>query len=75
MAGLGLAGSPGGDAVRAYTGQDPDAVASRVKNHLARFVDLLTTWMLTPTARGDSFLGALHPAPPDWGSARCQNVT
>ena len=58
-------GSTVDDAVRAYTGQNPDAVATRVENHLVRLVDLLTTWMLVPTASGDSFLGALHPAPAD----------
>ena len=57
-------GSTVDDAVRAYTGQDPDSVAGRVANHLVRFVDLLTTWMPAPTANGDSFLGALHSAPP-----------
>ncbi len=58
-------GSTVDDVVRAYTGQNPDEVATRVENHLVRFVDLLTTWMVTPTARGDSFFGALHAAPPD----------
>ena len=58
-------GSTVDDAVRAYTGQNPEDVATRVENHLVRFVKLLTTWMLTPTARGDTFLGALHAAPPD----------
>lgn len=51
------------DAVRAYTGQDPDAVATRVVNHLTRFVDLLTKWMLSPTPDGNLFLAAVHPAP------------
>lgn len=56
-------GSTVDDATRAYTGHDPDAVADRVSNHLMRFVDLLTGWMLSPTPRGDSFMGVLHPAP------------
>ncbi len=56
-------GSTVDDAVRAYTGQDPDTVAARVANHPTRFVDLLTEWMLLPTSDGDMFLGALHPAP------------
>jgi hypothetical protein len=56
-------GSTVDDAVRAYTGQSPDAVATRVGKHLARFVDHLTTWMLSPTSEGDTFLAALHPAP------------
>lgn len=56
-------GSTVDDATRAYTRHDPDAVAERVSNHLVRFVDVLTDWMLSPTSRGDSFMGSLHPAP------------
>ncbi len=59
---LGL-GSTVDDAVCAYTGQHPDTVAARVVNHLTRFVDLLTEWMLSPTSDGNTFLGAIHPAP------------
>ena len=50
------------DAVRAYTRQDPEEVAIRVERHLDRLVDSLTTWLLTPTAQGESFLTALHRA-------------
>jgi len=57
-------GSTLGDAVGVYTGQAPDAVAVRVKEHLTQFVAVLTDWMLTPTVDGRSFLAALHPAPP-----------
>ena len=59
---LGL-GSTIDDAVYAYTRQGADTVAARVVNHLTRFVDLLTEWMLSPTSDGDMFLGALRPAP------------
>ncbi|MBE4720121.1 hypothetical protein [Pseudarthrobacter sp. AB1] len=51
------------DAVRAYTDQDPESVAVRIVNHLSRFVDLLTRWMLSPTPHGKTFLAALHHAP------------
>lgn len=52
------------DAIRAYTGQGPDAFADRVLHHLARLSSILTTWLLSPTTDGRSFLDALHPAPP-----------
>lgn len=60
--GLG-SGSTINDAVRAYTSQDPEAFADRVLRHLTRLNSILTTWLLTPTADGHSFLNALHPAP------------
>lgn len=50
------------DAVRAYTGLESNEVAARTVNHLARFVSLLTSWMLSPTADGKFFLSALQPA-------------
>jgi hypothetical protein len=56
-------GSTFDDAVRAYTGQDPETVSVRVVTHLTRFVDVLTKWMLSPTPRGKTFIAALHPAP------------
>ncbi|MEX5265893.1 hypothetical protein RF640_17900 [Kocuria sp. CPCC 205231] len=56
-------GSSIDDAIRAYTGLEPDAVAARTLNHLTRFVSLLTAWMLSPTADGSLFLAALRPAP------------
>lgn len=57
------AGSTVDDAVRAYTGQDPEAVADRVAQHLTRFVEVLARWMLSPTPDRKTFVGALHPAP------------
>lgn len=50
------------DAVAAYTGVAADEVAARVSDHLTRFTEVLTSWMLTPTAGGDSFMKALHKA-------------
>jgi hypothetical protein len=50
------------DAIRAYTGQDPDAVSDRVERHLNRFVDVLTRWMLSPTPNAKTFMAALHSA-------------
>lgn len=58
-------GSTMDDAVRAYTEQDPDTVATRVADRLDRFIDVLTRWMLSPTSDGRLFLSALHPAPPE----------
>lgn len=55
-------GSTVDDAVRAYTGHDPDMVAVRVANHLNEFVERLTMWMLSPTPDGNLFLAAMHPA-------------
>jgi hypothetical protein len=56
-------GSTTDDAVHAYTDRPPKEVASRVLDHLIRFVNLLTAWMLSPDAQGNLFLAALRPAP------------
>lgn len=50
------------DAVRAYTGEDPETVSIRVLKHLTRFVDFLTRWMLSPPPRTETFVAALRPA-------------
>lgn len=55
-------GSTIDDAIRAYTGQDPDAVSDRVVRHLNHFVDVLTRWMLSPTPNAKTFMAALHSA-------------
>lgn len=55
-------GSSTGDAVFTYTGQQPNVVAARVLDHLTRFADVLTTWALSPTDDGRSFLAAMRPA-------------
>ena len=55
-------GSRVDDAYFAYTGEDGEGVARRVERHLTRFVGELTDWMLAPTARGRTFLRALHAA-------------
>lgn len=57
-------GSTVDDVVRAYTRQDSNVVATRVAKHLRQFVEHLTTWMLSPTLDGGTFLAALHRAPP-----------
>lgn len=56
-------GSTADDAVRAYTGQEPETVSVRVFTHLTRFVDVLTRWMLSPPPHGKTFMAALRPAP------------
>jgi hypothetical protein len=57
------AGSTIEDAVHAYTGQDPDEVARRVADHLFRFTDALTNWMLSPAPTGGKFHAALRSEP------------
>ncbi|MDD1477949.1 hypothetical protein [Arthrobacter sp. H16F315] len=53
------------DAVAAYTGLEAHEVATRVSQHLSRFVTILTSWMLTPRVGGKSFMAALHRPPAD----------
>lgn len=48
------------DVVHLYTQCDPDEFAVRITNHLTRFVEVMTTWMLSPTMDGKLFLSALQ---------------
>lgn len=50
------------DVVHLYTQCDPEEFAVRISNHLTRFIDVMTTWMLSPTVDGKLFLNTLHPA-------------
>lgn len=51
------------DVVHLYTQCNPEEFAARISNHLTRFIDVITAWMLSPTTDGKLFLNALHPAP------------
>lgn len=51
------------DVERLYTQTQPEEFAARISNHLTRFTDVITAWMLSPTPDGKLFLSALHPAP------------
>lgn len=53
------------DAITAYTNLAAEEAAARVSEHLIRFVAVLTSWMLTPPAAGNSFIAALHRPPQD----------
>lgn len=48
--------------VRTYSGLDPTLVSQRVNNLLSALLEALTTWMLEPDSRGNSFLEALRTA-------------
>lgn len=46
-----------------YTQTQPEEFAARISNHLTRFIDVITAWMLSPTPGGKLFLNTLRPAP------------